>query len=59
MIPAPPELLDYLLQMPIMSCDRASRELGWRPLRTATEALTQLREGLAHPQPLDTPPLAS
>lgn len=58
-VPAPPALLDYLLQMPVMSCARADRELGWRPERTAGEALTALRDGLAHPQELDTPPLAS
>jgi len=58
-IPAPPQLLDYLLQMPLMSYDRAERELGWRPQRTAVEALTALREGLAHPHEVDTPPLAS
>jgi UDP-glucose 4-epimerase len=58
-VPAPPQLLDYLLQMPLMSCERAHRELGWWPERTAVEALTGLREGLAHPQELDTPPLAS
>ena len=57
-IPAPPDLLDYLLQMPVMSCDRAHRELGWWPERTAVEALEELREGLAHPQEVDTPPLA-
>ena len=45
--------------MPVMSCDRAHRELGWRPERTAVDALGELREGLAHPQELDTPPLAS
>ncbi|SFB77095.1 Nucleoside-diphosphate-sugar epimerase [Nocardioides terrae] len=59
LIPAPPQLLDYLLQMPLMSYDRAERELGWRPGRTAVEALTALREGLAHPQEVDTAPLAS
>jgi nucleoside-diphosphate-sugar epimerase len=59
LVPAPPQLLDYLLQMPLMSCARAERELGWRPRRTAVEALKDLREGLAHPQELDTPPLAS
>jgi UDP-glucose 4-epimerase len=58
-VPAPPALLDYLLMMPVMSCDRAHRELGWQPERTAVEALTDLRDGLAHPQELDTPPLAS
>jgi nucleoside-diphosphate-sugar epimerase len=57
-VPAPPQLLDYLLQMPVMSCERAERELGWRPRYTAVEALTALREGLAHPQEVDTPPLA-
>ncbi|MDH2415021.1 NAD-dependent epimerase/dehydratase family protein [Nocardioides sp. CER19] len=58
-VPAPPQLLDYLLQMPLMSCERANHELGWRPERTSVEALSALREGLAHPQELDTPPLAS
>jgi nucleoside-diphosphate-sugar epimerase len=59
LIPAPPQLLDYLLQMPVMSCERAERELGWRPRRTAVEAVTALRDGLAHPREIDTAPLAS
>ena len=58
-VPAPPQLLDYLLQMPVMSTDRAERELGWRPRHTAVDALTALRDGLTHPQERDTPPLAS
>jgi hypothetical protein len=45
--------------MRVMSCARAHGERGWRPERTAVEALTALRDGLAHPQELDTPPLAS
>jgi nucleoside-diphosphate-sugar epimerase len=58
-VAAPPQLLDYLLQMPLMSYERAQRELGWSPTRSAVEALTDLREGLARPQPVETPPLAS
>jgi nucleoside-diphosphate-sugar epimerase len=58
-VPAPPQLLDYLLQMPVMACDRAHRELGWHPEVTAVDALAELREGLSHPQETDTPPLAS
>lgn len=58
-VAAPPQLLDYLLRMPLMSGERAHRELGWSPARTAVEALVELRDGLAHPRPLPTRPLAS
>ncbi|BCY14267.1 NAD-dependent epimerase/dehydratase family protein [Actinoplanes sp. L3-i22] len=35
------------LKAPLMSCDRARDELGWRPERTAVEALREVVDGLA------------
>jgi UDP-glucose 4-epimerase len=57
LIPAPPDLFDYFLRVPLMDTTRARTELGWKPLRSAREALADLREGLADPQGFPTPPL--
>jgi UDP-glucose 4-epimerase len=58
-VPAPPDLFDYALQMPIMDTSRARRELDWRPRRTALDALTEFRTGLREDQGFPTPPLQS
>jgi UDP-glucose 4-epimerase len=34
------------LSVPLMSTDRARRELGWSPRRSATEAIRELAEGM-------------
>ncbi|GIF05961.1 NAD-dependent epimerase/dehydratase family protein [Actinoplanes siamensis] len=46
------------LKAPLMCCDRAASELGWRPSRDAVEALRELVAGLAERagRP-DSPPL--
>ncbi|HEX6586026.1 MAG TPA: NAD-dependent epimerase/dehydratase family protein [Solirubrobacterales bacterium] len=55
--PTPPGWLDMALQVPLMSSERARRELGWEPRRTAEEALLELLEGLREGRGLSTPPL--
>ncbi|MDT0266263.1 NAD-dependent epimerase/dehydratase family protein [Streptomyces sp. DSM 44915] len=55
---APPQLFDTLLRLPVMNCDRARDELGWRPARSAGEALAELVRGLRENSGADTPPLA-
>jgi ferritin-like metal-binding protein YciE/nucleoside-diphosphate-sugar epimerase len=44
--PTPPDWLDTAMRLPLMSSERASRELGWEPRVTAIEALTELFTGL-------------
>ncbi|MET7378011.1 SDR family oxidoreductase [Streptomyces sp. NPDC005526] len=57
LLPASPHLFDAVLRLPLMDCARAHTELGWRPERTATEALRELLEGLRHGDGADTEPL--
>jgi nucleoside-diphosphate-sugar epimerase/ferritin-like metal-binding protein YciE len=44
--PTPPDWLDTAMRLPLMSSDRAGRELGWEPRVTAIEALADLFTGL-------------
>src|SRR4051794_28691375 len=55
--PTPPGWLDLALEIPLMSTERAKRELGWEPRRTADEALLELLDGLRRGKGLPTPPL--
>jgi UDP-glucose 4-epimerase len=55
--PTPPGWLDLALNVPLMSSERARRELGWEPRRSAEEALLELLDGLRHGRGLPTPPL--
>jgi UDP-glucose 4-epimerase len=55
--PAAPSWLDLAFGVPTMSSTRALTELGWRPLRSADEALVELLDGLRDGAALDTPPL--
>jgi UDP-glucose 4-epimerase len=55
--PTPPGWLDMALQVPLMSSERAERELGWRPQRTAEDALLELLDGLRRGRGFPTPPL--
>ena len=55
--PTPPGWVDMALQVPLMDTDRAHRELGWSPTRSATDALTELLEGLRRGEGAETPPL--
>jgi UDP-glucose 4-epimerase len=55
--PTPPGWLDMALKVPLMSSERAKRELGWEPRRSAEQALLELLDGLRHGRGLPTPPL--
>jgi UDP-glucose 4-epimerase len=55
--PTPPGWLDLALRVPLMSSERAKRELGWEPHRSAEQALLELLDGLRHGRGLPTPPL--
>jgi UDP-glucose 4-epimerase len=57
MQPTPPGWLDMALKIPLMSSERAKRELGWEPRRSAEQALLDLLDGLRHGRGLPTPPL--
>ncbi|MBA2513976.1 MAG: NAD-dependent epimerase/dehydratase family protein [Solirubrobacterales bacterium] len=56
--PTPPGWLDLGLGVPLMDISRAHNHLGWRPGRSATEALLELIDGMRESAGLDTPPLA-
>jgi nucleoside-diphosphate-sugar epimerase len=56
--PAPPQLFDALVRLPIMDCARAREELGWVPQFSAATALLDLVDGLRHGTGMTTPPLA-
>ncbi|MEU8243214.1 NAD-dependent epimerase/dehydratase family protein [Actinoplanes missouriensis] len=45
------------LKAPLMSCDRAASELGWRPRTDAISALRELVAGLAGRAHTESPPL--
>lgn len=47
------------LKAPLMSCDRAATELGWRPTRDAVDALKELVAGMADRAHGDGPPLSA
>ncbi|WP_104105416.1 NAD-dependent epimerase/dehydratase family protein [Nocardioides sp. 616] len=57
LVPADPKLFDALTRLPIMSCERAVRELGWRPEHTAQEALAELLAALPEKAGHGTAPL--
>ncbi len=44
--PTPPDWLDMAMELPLISSDRAARELDWEPRVTAIEALADLFAGL-------------
>ncbi|HLM09268.1 MAG TPA: NAD-dependent epimerase/dehydratase family protein [Thermoleophilaceae bacterium] len=55
--PSEPGWVDMGLGVPLMDTTRAQSELGWRPARTADDALRDLLDGLRDGAGLDTPPL--
>ncbi len=55
--PTPPGWLDLALGVPLLSSDRARKELGWEPRFSAREALKELLEGLRVGRGYPTPPL--
>ena len=56
--PVEPGWLDMALSVPLMSTERARRELGWEPRRKATEAIRELMIGMRDGADDQTPPLA-
>jgi UDP-glucose 4-epimerase len=57
--PSEPGWLDMALGVPLMSTERARTELGWRPTRTALEAIQELVAGMRDGADDQTPPLAA
>lgn len=57
--PSEPGWLDMALGVPLMSTERARHELGWRPTRTALEAIQELMAGMRDGADAQTPPLAA
>jgi UDP-glucose 4-epimerase len=55
--PTPAGWLDMALQVPLMSSERARRELGWQPRWSSSEALLDLLDGMREGSGLSTPPL--
>ncbi len=55
--PTPPGWLDMALNVPLMSSERARKELGWEPQFSAIEAVEELMEGLRRGRGYPTPPL--
>lgn len=55
--PTPAGWVDMGLGVPLMDTTRARQHLGWKPARTASEALTELVDGLRHDAGAPTPPL--
>ena len=56
--PTPPGWLDLALGVPLMDVTRAHEELGWRPTRSAGDALLELIDAMRRGDGLDTAPLA-
>ncbi|MFL5859895.1 MAG: NAD-dependent epimerase/dehydratase family protein [Solirubrobacteraceae bacterium] len=57
--PAEPGWVDMGLNVPLMSIERARRELGWQPRHSAAEALSELLEGMRDGADDETAPLAA
>lgn len=55
--PSPPGWVDMALAVPLLDTTRAREELGWRPRRSAGEALLELLDGMRRGAGVDTPPL--
>ncbi|MGR8007030.1 SDR family oxidoreductase [Streptomyces hypolithicus] len=57
-VPASPHLFDAVLRLPVLDCRRAHEVLGWRPERTAQEALGAFLRGVRRGTGERTAPLA-
>lgn len=57
LVPAPAELLELFLRLPLMRTERARAELGWTPRYSGTDALRIAASGIAAGAGGDTPPL--
>jgi nucleoside-diphosphate-sugar epimerase len=56
-VPAPPDLFDALMRLPVLSTARARHELGWSPRHSASGAVAEFLEGLRAGAGDATPPL--
>ena len=56
-VPAPPDLFDALMRLPVLSTTRARHELGWSPQHSARGAVAEFLEGLRTGAGDATPPL--
>jgi nucleoside-diphosphate-sugar epimerase len=56
--PTPSGWIDLALGVPLMDSRRARRELGWEPIRTASEAFVELLDGIRESAGFETPPLS-
>lgn len=56
--PTPEGWVDMGLNAPVMDTSRARRELGWEPVRSSLDALSDILEGLRERASFPTPPLA-
>lgn len=59
LVPAPVELFDAMMRLPIMDTSRARRELGWSPQVDAMSALREVLAGMRSGSGGPTPPLAA
>jgi nucleoside-diphosphate-sugar epimerase len=59
LVPTEPALLDLVLGLPVLDTTRATRELGWSPDTSATDAVRELLDGMAAGAGRPTPPLAA
>jgi nucleoside-diphosphate-sugar epimerase len=57
LVPAPGNLFDALMRLPVMSADRAKAELDWEPQHSGREALEAFLEGVRHGAGSTMPPL--
>jgi len=57
LIPAAPDLFDFVLRMPLMDTTRARTELGWKPTHSSIEAIDAFKAGLRSGHGFPTPPL--
>uniref|UniRef100_A0AAU2W0C3 NAD-dependent epimerase/dehydratase family protein n=1 Tax=Streptomyces sp. NBC_00008 TaxID=2903610 RepID=A0AAU2W0C3_9ACTN len=57
-VPASPHLFDAVLRLPVMDWKRVREELGWRPTRSAPEALEAFLRGVVRGEGEQTVPLA-
>jgi UDP-glucose 4-epimerase len=58
LVPAAPQLLDAVLELPLMDTARARNELGWSPRYSSLDAIRAFLEGLQAGSGMNTPPLA-
>lgn len=58
LVPASPQLLDAVLQLPIMDVTRARDELGWAPQHSSLDAVREFLDGLREGAGMNTPPLS-